>query len=95
MRLEIHVRPNASSTTVGGTHGDALVVRVTQPADQGKATAAALRAVADALEIPSRSVTLVRGATSRKKLLDIATSPSEMGSLERRLTSLLEAPARP
>lgn len=95
MRLEIHVRPRASSTTVGGTHAGALVVRVTQPADQGKATAAALRAVADALGVPSRSVTLVRGATSRNKLIDIATTPSEQRSVERRLTSLLEAPATP
>ncbi len=40
--------------------------------DGGKATAAALRAVADALVVPRRAVTLVRGATTRRKLIEVA-----------------------
>jgi uncharacterized protein YggU (UPF0235/DUF167 family) len=71
VRLELHVRPGASSTAVGGTHDGALVVRVVEPADAGRATEAALTAVARAVGIPRRSVTLVRGATSRRKLIDL------------------------
>jgi uncharacterized protein len=67
MRLEIHVRPGASTTIVGGEHDGALVVRVVESADEGRATKAALKAVAKALGLPRRSVTLVRGATSRRK----------------------------
>lgn len=89
VRLEIHVRPSASRAAVGGSHRGALVVRVTQPAEQGKATAAALASVARALGVPPRSVTLVRGATSRHKLLDIATGDER--SLRQRLRSLLDA----
>ena len=48
MRLEIYVRPSASVTIVGGSYDGALVVRVTEPPDAGRATRAALRAVADA-----------------------------------------------
>jgi hypothetical protein len=44
---------------------------VSEPAEGGKATSAALRAVADALLLPRRSVTLVRGTTSRNKIVDI------------------------
>ncbi|MGO9560240.1 MAG: DUF167 domain-containing protein [Acidimicrobiales bacterium] len=75
MRVAIHVRPGASRTSVGGEHDGALVVRVVEPADGGRATNAALRAVADALAVPRRSVTLVRGATSRRKLIDIESTP--------------------
>jgi uncharacterized protein (TIGR00251 family) len=72
MRVEVHVKPGASRTVVGGTHDGALVVRVTARAVDGKATEAVLAAVADALGVPAKDVTLVRGATSRRKLLEVA-----------------------
>ena len=53
------------------------MVRVVDPADAGRATEAAIRALATALDVPRRSVTLVRGATSRRKLLDIDVEPTE------------------
>lgn len=71
MRLAVRVRPGASRTRVGGTHGDRLVVAVTARAVDGAATEAALRAVADALGLRPRQVSLVTGATSRDKLLDL------------------------
>jgi hypothetical protein len=52
MRFEILVRPSGSETSVGGEHDGALVVRVVQPADAGRATEAALRAVAKAVAGP-------------------------------------------
>jgi len=81
MRLEIHVRPSSSVTAVGGEHDGALVVRVIEPADSGRATEAALRALAKAVAVSSRSVTLVRGATSRRKLIDIQVANDEAPSL--------------
>ena len=71
MRLEIHVRPSSSTTAVGGEYDGALVVRVAEPADSGGATEAALRAVAKAVAVSHRSVRLVRGAMSRRKLIEI------------------------
>lgn len=73
MRIEIHVRPGASITHVGGTHDGVLLVRVTERADRGRATEAALQAVAEALELPNRMVRLVHGASSRRKLIEITT----------------------
>ncbi len=52
-------------------HGDALVVAVTAPAVDGRATVAALAAVADALGVRPRHVRLVSGATSRTKVVEI------------------------
>ena len=83
MRVEIHVRPGASDTRVGGEHDGALVVRVVARAEGGRATEAARRAVAHALGVPLGSVTLVRGATSRRKLLEIADDPTVESTLTR------------
>jgi len=81
MRVEIHVRPNASATAVGGEYGGALIVRVVEPADAGQATDAALRAVAKALSVPRGSVSLVRGATSRRKLIEIDVTSDQSQSV--------------
>lgn len=71
MRVRVHVRPGSSRTAVGGEHGGALVVRVTARAVDGKATAAVLRAVAEAFGVSASAVTLVQGATSRQKLVEV------------------------
>jgi uncharacterized protein YggU (UPF0235/DUF167 family) len=94
VRLEIHVRPGASSTAVGGEHDDALVVRVVEPADGGRATEAALRAVAKALSVPRRSVTLVRGASSRRKLVQIEVTGAEGQGVEPAVARLRCGPTR-
>jgi hypothetical protein len=57
---------------VGGEHGGALVVRVSARATGGQATAAALAAVAAAFDVPRSAVTLVAGAASRTKIVDVA-----------------------
>lgn len=57
---------------MGGRYGDdALVVAVQAPAVDGRATAAALKALAKALGCVSREVSLVSGATSRTKAVEI------------------------
>lgn len=56
---------------VGGRHGEALVVAVTARAVDGKATEAALRAVAGALGVHRRDIRLVVGATSRTKVVEV------------------------
>jgi uncharacterized protein YggU (UPF0235/DUF167 family) len=56
---------------VGGSHDGALVVRVVARAVDGAATAAVLRALADAFGVSSREVLLVKGATSRTKVVEI------------------------
>src|ERR1700757_3074075 len=81
VRLEIHVRPNASRTVVGGTHDGALVVRVTSPAEGGKATRSARAVMGEPCGVPRQSVTLVRGQASRRKLLDIDAGKADEGIL--------------
>jgi uncharacterized protein len=71
VRVAIRVKPGSARTAVGGRHGDALVVSVTARAVDGKATEAALRAVAEAFDVGRRDVSLVTGATSRDKVVEI------------------------
>lgn len=62
------------------------MVAVTARAVDGKATEAALRAVADAFGVRRRQVTLVTGATSRDKVVDIDGAGDELSA--RRATLL-------
>lgn len=71
VRLSIRVTPRAARPGVGGRYGDALVVRVAEPAVDGRATEAALQALRRALGVPRRAVRLVSGATSRTKVVEV------------------------
>ena len=71
VRVTIRVRPGAGRTVVGGGHDGALVVRVGARAVDGRATDAALAAVADAFGVRRSEVALVTGATSRTKVVDV------------------------
>jgi uncharacterized protein len=77
MRVMIRVRPGSARPGVGGQHDGALVVRVQQRAVDGRATEAALAALAAALGVPRRDVTLVTGAASRSKIADVRTADEQ------------------
>ncbi|NKJ00072.1 DUF167 domain-containing protein [Novosphingobium sp. SG707] len=70
-RLAVKVTPGARSEGVEIVEGR-LLVKVRAKPEDGKATEAVIELVAQALGIGSSRVTLLRGATSREKLLSIA-----------------------
>jgi uncharacterized protein YggU (UPF0235/DUF167 family) len=71
VRVEVHTTPGASGTRVGGEHDGLLVVRVTQRTVDGKATEAVRNALAEAIGVSPSQVRVVRGETSRRKLLEV------------------------
>jgi uncharacterized protein len=71
VRITVRIRPGSSRPGVGGEHNGALVVRVSARAVDGRATAAALAAVASAFGVRRQEVTLVAGASSRTKVVDV------------------------
>jgi uncharacterized protein YggU (UPF0235/DUF167 family) len=89
VRVAIRVRPGAARTSVGGSYpgprGSALLVAVRARAVEGRATEAALGAVAAALGLRRAAVRLVTGAGSRDKLVAIDPAPDDV---EDRLTAL-------
>src|SRR5262245_35909131 len=84
-RVRLRVAPGASRAGVVGRHGDAWKVRVTAPADGGRANDAVMRLLADALAVPLTSVTLGSGHSARDKIVELAGV--EPDDIERRLSS--------
>ena len=70
--LELRIIPNAPRNEIVGWHGPALKVKVHAPALEGRANAELLAFLAEALGLPRRSVTLLRGDKSRLKVVQIA-----------------------
>ncbi|MBN1942608.1 MAG: DUF167 domain-containing protein [Phycisphaerae bacterium] len=64
--------PGASRDRVVGVLGDAVKVAVSAPAEKGRANDAIARALAEALGVPRRSVTLVHGQTNPRKQFLVA-----------------------
>ena len=82
MRVTIRVKPGSPRPGVGGELDGALVVRVSERAVDGRATAAALTAVAAAFGVRPRAVTLVTGAASRTKIVEVAgAGPADLQRL--------------
>lgn len=70
-RLRLRVSPGASTTALVGQHGDAWKIRVAAPPEDGKANEAALRLLAERLELPRAAVRLVSGASARDKIVEL------------------------
>lgn len=90
--VAVRVRPGASHTRVGGRydgpHGAALIVAVSAPPQDGRATEAALEAIAKALGVRRADVSLHRGTKSRDKIFAIADPPPDLSA---RVAALLGA----
>ena len=69
--LAIKAIPNAPRSEVVGWLGDALKIKVHAPPVDGRANEVLCEFLADALDLPRRAVTVLRGDTSRQKLLRI------------------------
>jgi uncharacterized protein (TIGR00251 family) len=72
--LDIHVIPRASRTLPDGVHDGALKVRLHAPPVDGQANQALIEWLADYLGIAKRDISLLRGATARRKQLRISAA---------------------
>ncbi len=88
LRVDVHVRPRSSTTRVAGTHDGVLVVRVSEPAHDGRANRAVLHALTDALGLPTRSAKLLHGATARRKVVGLTVPLSDQAAVAERLERL-------
>jgi uncharacterized protein (TIGR00251 family) len=69
--LDIRVIPRAPRSRVDGERGGAILVRLAAPPVEGAANAALVAFLADTLDLPRRSVTILSGARSRDKRVQI------------------------
>jgi uncharacterized protein len=72
LRLTVRATPKAGRNEIAGRRADgALLVRVTAAPEDGRANAAVCALVAKALGVPKGAVRIVRGDSSRDKVLEV------------------------
>ncbi len=79
--IAVHAQPGAKKSEVAGLHGEALKIRVAAPAVEGRANAALIAYLSETLGIPKRAVTVLKGETSRDKLVrieDLSVDPAAL-----------------
>jgi uncharacterized protein (TIGR00251 family) len=72
VRISIRVQPRASRDEIAGVHGDALKVRLTSPPVDGAANEALVIFLTERFAVPRHAITIVSGAQSRAKVVEIA-----------------------
>jgi len=70
-RLEVYIQPRASKSEVAGKHDSVIRIRIAAPAVENAANLALVEFVANQLGIAKRSVRVVSGGASRRKVLEI------------------------
>jgi uncharacterized protein len=82
-KLAVRVQARARRDEIAGERAGSLLVRVTAPPVEGKANAAVRRLLAERLGLAPGRIAVVRGASSRDKLVEI--DGIEAGELRRLL----------
>lgn len=77
--LHVLVQPKASEDRILGFHGEALKVRVAAPPTGGKANQRLRKLLAEELKVRQSDIQIIRGHTSRRKVLRIRNvSPDQL-----------------
>ena len=71
MKIEIHVKPNARKQGIEKSADGSYKVSVTATPEGGRANAAVIELLAEYFGIPKSSIIILRGKTSRKKLVEV------------------------
>ncbi|HKG44349.1 MAG TPA: DUF167 domain-containing protein [Gaiellaceae bacterium] len=86
-RVRFRVSPGARRSDVAGRHGEAWKVRVAAPPERGRANDALLDLLAERLELPRRSLSIVSGHGARDKI--VLMEGIDRAESERRLEEAL------
>ena len=71
MKISIKVLPKSSKNEIVGWEGDILKVRLTAAPEKGKANEALITLLAKEYGVSKSSITILKGATSQKKIVEI------------------------
>jgi uncharacterized protein len=69
--LEVYIQPRASKSEVAGMHDGVIKIRIAAPAVENAANLALVEFVAEVVGVAKRSVRIVSGGASRRKVLEI------------------------
>jgi uncharacterized protein (TIGR00251 family) len=73
----VKVQPRASRDAVTGELGDALNISLAAPPVDGRANDACIDFLAELLEVPRSSITIVSGHSSRNKVMRVNATTAE------------------
>jgi len=76
--LTVHIQPRASTTECVGIHGDTIKIRVAAPPVDGAANDELTRFLARQLSVPTSSVRIHSGASSRHKRVIVKGVAAEL-----------------
>ena len=88
MLLPVRVSPNARKTEVLGWEENTLKIKLAAPPVDGKANKALCEFMADWLDLPKRSISLLSGETSRIKRLKIEVTEKEYVAIQQVLAAV-------
>lgn len=71
MQVSVIVSPHGKRNSIVGLYGEALKIRVTASPDHGRANQAVCAVLATYFRVPTSSIRIVRGSTSRRKIVSI------------------------
>ena len=71
IRLSVQVLPNAKNTEVVGLLDGALKIRLKAQPIEGQANEELIRFIATQIKVPKKQISVVRGITSRLKVVEI------------------------
>ena len=70
-KFAVWVKPSSKKVGTERLADGSYTIRVREPAKEGKATKAALKALAEELGVPPSHLRLLHGKTSRKKVFEL------------------------
>lgn len=70
--LRVRVQPRSSGNALAGVHASALKVKVTPPAEGGRANAACMKLLSRALSVPRSALSVARGGKERDKIIMVS-----------------------
>jgi len=83
--LTVRVIPRARKPGIVGVRDGTLVVRLQSPPVEGAANAELVRLIAEALDVPRRSVSIVSGEQTRLKRLRVEGVTTEVANARLKL----------
>jgi uncharacterized protein (TIGR00251 family) len=80
--LTVHIQPSARRNEIVGLQGEALKIKVAAPPVDNKANAALIDFLSETLGLPKSAIAIRHGATSRRKLVQLAGDAGLAARLE-------------
>lgn len=71
IRLSLQIQPNAKRSGVAGCFADLLKIRLHAQPIEGKANDALISYLSDVLDVPKNAVSIARGHTAKRKIVEI------------------------